>query len=116
MAELVGARLVDVTGRVVAHVHDLRLVQDGPLQEGTGRALFRVSGLVVGPGHVGLHLGFASRDVTGPWLLAAPLRRLARRARFVPWSHVDRITGGAVHIDCRYEDLQPAGGPGRPTS
>ena len=111
-AELVGARLVDVTGRAVAHVHDLRLVQDGPVHELTGRAAFRVTGLVVGPGHLGMHLGYGSRDVRGPWLLRAPLARLARRARFVPWSEIARIDEGVVHIRCAYDELRSAGEPG----
>lgn len=116
MVELTQARLVDVTGEPVARVHDLRLVQDGPVHEATGRAAFRVSGLVVGPGHLGMHLGFGSRDVRGPWLLRAPLTRLARRARFVPWERVERIADGVVQIDCTFDELPSAGEPGERTT
>lgn len=116
MAELTRSRLLDVAGREVGHVHDLRLIQDGPVHEATGRAAYRVAGLVVGPGHLGMHLGFGSRDVRGPWLLRAPLARLARRARYVPWSRIERIDDGVVQIDCTYDELPTAGEPGERTT
>jgi hypothetical protein len=116
LADLAGARLVDSTGREVATVHDLRLSQDGPVHEATARAAYQVRALVVGPGHVGLHLGYGGREVTGPALLSLPLRRLARRARLVDWSLVADIQPGLVRISCAYGDLPAAGEAGeRPT-
>lgn len=112
MAELSGSALIDSSGQQVAVVHDLRLVQDGPLHEGTARAGYRVRGLVVGGGTLGLFLGYGGREVAGPALLRVPLARLARRARFVDWSLVEDITPGEVRISCRYDELPHAGEPG----
>lgn len=109
MAELAGAALIDSTGREVAVVHDLRLVQDGPVHEGTARAAYRVRGLVVGHGTLGLFLGYGGREVTGPALLSVPLGRLARRARFVDWTLVEEISPGRVRISCSYDELPSAG-------
>jgi hypothetical protein len=116
LAELTGARLVDSTGREVATVHDVRLAQDGPVHEATARAAFRVHALVVGTGHVGLHLGYGGREVSGPALLRWPLARLARRAKLVDWDLVEEVADRRVRISCRFEDLPSAGEPGeRPT-
>jgi sporulation protein YlmC with PRC-barrel domain len=112
LAELAGARLIDSTGRDVATVHDLRLSQDGPVHEATARAAYRVRGLVVGPGHVGLHMGYGGREVVGPALLSGPLGRLAKRARLVDWSLIEELSPGRVRISCAYDDLPSAGEPG----
>jgi hypothetical protein len=116
LAELTGARLVDSTGEEVATVHDARLTQDGPVHEATARAAFRVRALVVGAGHVGLHLGYGGRDTAGPALLSGPLGRLAQRARLVDWSLIEEISDRRVRISCRFDELPSAGGAGeRPT-
>ena len=116
LAELTGARLVDSTGREVATVHDVRLTQDGPVHEATARAAYRVRGLVVGAGHVGLHLGYGGRESAGPALLSAPLGRLAQRARLVDWSLVEEVADRRVRISCRFDELPSAGSSGeRPT-
>jgi hypothetical protein len=116
LAELTGARLVDSTGREVATVHDVRLTQDGPVHEATARAAFRVRALVVGSGHVGLHLGYGGRESRGPTMLRVPLERLARNAKLVDWSLIEEISGRRIRIRCAFDELPSAGDPGeRPT-
>jgi hypothetical protein len=56
LSELLGAEAVDQAGRSACHVHDVRLVQDGPLVGGFGASL-RVDGLLVGRRAVGARLG-----------------------------------------------------------
>jgi hypothetical protein len=83
-----GRHVVDVDGREIGRVHDVRLERDGPIIPGFGAAL-RVSGLIVGRGSIAQRLGFDRVDITGPWPLDVWGKRAARRARFVPWALVE---------------------------
>jgi sporulation protein YlmC with PRC-barrel domain len=89
LGELLRSSVVDRDGEDLGRVEDVRLVQDGPNVEGFGNAL-RLDGLIVGGGGLAARLGYHRRGVRGP----APLRwifgALERRARYVPWSDVDR--------------------------
>jgi hypothetical protein len=104
MGELLRSVVVDVDGRRVGRVHDLRLVQDGPALAGFGPAL-RLDGLVVGRGSLAIRLGYHRAGVTGPFLLGRVFRALEGRARYVPW---DRVSDRAEHqltLSCRLDDL-----------
>ncbi|HLZ37975.1 MAG TPA: hypothetical protein VKP64_09510 [Mycobacteriales bacterium] len=96
MSDLVGALVVDESGRPLGHVHDLRLVADGVTFPATGNRAYRVHGLVVGAGAVGMRLGYARGHVQGPWLLRVLLRRLRRRRREIPWEAVREVTPGRI--------------------
>ena len=87
LSDLLGTEVVDSLGQSVGRVHDVRLVQDGPLQPNMMAAL-RLAGLVVGSGAVAGRLGYDRGEVQGPWLIATVARRLAARARYVPWEQV----------------------------
>lgn len=104
LSELLHRRVVDADGREAGKVHDVRLVQDGPLL-GTFGAALRVEGLIVGPAAVGARLGYRRAGMDGPFLLAAPLRRLHRRIRFVPWDRVVSIGKDTISISGSVEDL-----------
>ena len=106
LSDLLGARVVDLDGQEVGRVRDVRLVQDGPLQ-GTFGAALRVHGLVVGPNGLAGRLGYDRHGVDGPWLVAATVRRLARRDRFAPWDAVDQIADRCVRLNCRRAELAP---------
>jgi hypothetical protein len=104
LGELIGSEVVDRDGTVLGRIHDVRLVQDGPLVEGFGAAL-RVEGLVVADRPLGIRLGYQRHAVHGPLLLNALFTRLARRARFVPWDQVASWEGGRVELRVPAGDL-----------
>lgn len=104
LGELVRSTVIDADGRTLGRVHDVRLVQDGPLLEGFGAAL-RVEGLVVGRGSVATRLGYHRHRVRGPLVLKALFGALERRARFVPWAEVTAWDGTRVVLGCRASAL-----------
>ncbi|MDQ3896738.1 MAG: PRC-barrel domain-containing protein [Actinomycetota bacterium] len=104
LSELLRRPVVDESGTEVGHVHDVRLVRDGPPMGEFGPA-YRVLGLVVGPRGIGERLGYGRTDMTGPWLIAAPLSLRHRRARFVPWDRVAEVSKERVRISGSVDDL-----------
>src|SRR5207237_8597895 len=92
--------VVDVSGRRWGQVHDLHLVQDGPVV-GEGDAAFRLHGLVAGRASFGTQLGYSGPGATtgGPWLIKAIVHRLHRHAVYVPWP-----SGVVVRDDCTLGD------------
>ena len=105
LTDLLDADVVELGGGTLGHVHDVRLVQDGPPLGSVG-ATFRISGLIVGGTSFGARLGFARAAVRGPWLLKRLFRRLHADARFVPWSAVRGLTEGRIVIEARADDLR----------
>ena len=104
LSELLRRPVLDESGAEVGRVHDVRLVRDGPAMGEFGPA-YRVLGLVVGPIGIGERLGYGRTDMTGPWLIAAPLTVRHRRARFVPWERVAEVTDETVRISGSAADL-----------
>jgi hypothetical protein len=111
LSELIHAKVVDEDGRRRGRVHDVRLVQDGPLSGAD--AAFRVDAVVIGAGSLGTRLGYLRGGVKGPWLLRTVFGRLERRASVVPMGDVEwdaaarRVTVRAATIDehrGRHED------------
>jgi sporulation protein YlmC with PRC-barrel domain len=86
LSEVLGRTIVDQGGREIGRVHDVRLVQDGPVQGFD--AGFRLHGLIAGPGSVGTRLGYGHGGTRGPWLIRMLFER--RRALYVPWERVDQ--------------------------
>ena len=97
LTDLLGAEVVDEAGRSAGRVHDVRLVQDGPLVGGFGAAL-RVDGLIVGRRAVGARLGFERGRMRGP----LPVRLLAgwllADGRYVEWGRIRTVEPGRVVI------------------
>src|SRR3954451_18709211 len=108
MSEVIYSRVLDVEGRSLGRVEDVRLVQDGPMLTNFGAAL-RVDGLFVGHSMIGLRLGFDRQHVKGPWPLKALFSRLERRGRFVPWDRVEAVDGGVVRLGVAAADLPTLG-------
>jgi hypothetical protein len=106
LSELLNARVVDVDGKDLGLVEDVRLVQDGPLLLPFGAAL-RVTGVIVGRGALGIRLGYYRGGVQGPWLLRMIFERLERRARYVNWDDVANWDGDTVRLTRRADDLGP---------
>jgi sporulation protein YlmC with PRC-barrel domain len=109
LSELIAAVVVDVDGRKVGAVGDVRLVQDGPLLDPFGAAL-RVEGLVAGRNGLATRLGYHRGDVVGPRLLAKLFRAVEGSSRYVPWDVVERVEDGHVHLSVRSTDLSPLSG------
>jgi hypothetical protein len=104
LTDLLDAEVVDAAGASAGRVHDVRLVQDGPLVGPFGAAL-RVDGLVVGGMAVGARFGYERRGMRGPWPLRLLLRWLRRDGRFVAWSLVRAVEQGRIHIAGAATDL-----------
>jgi hypothetical protein len=64
LSDLLGAEVLDEAGRSAGRVHDVRLVQDGPVVGGFGAAL-RLDGLLVGRRAVGARLGYDRGKMKG---------------------------------------------------
>jgi hypothetical protein len=88
----------------VGHVHDARLLRDGPIQGLFGPA-YRVQGLVVGPASFGSRLGYARSTMRGPALVRALMKALHRRGRFVEWEAIAAIEPKLIRLRTKAEAL-----------
>ena len=104
LTELLGAEVVDQAGQSAGRVHDVRLVQDGPLMGGFGAGL-RLDGLIVGRRAVGARLGYERREMRGPLLVKLLAGWLHHDGRFVPWDRVRAIEPDRIHISGSAADL-----------
>ena len=104
LTELLGAEVVDQAGRSAGRVHDVRLVQDGPLMGGFGAGL-RLDGLIVGRRAVGARLGYGRRQMHGPLLVKLLAGWLHHDGRFVAWDRVRAIEPDRIHISGSAADL-----------
>ena len=102
LSELVGTTVVTTEGETLGRVHDVMLVQDGPMGS-RGTAALRLHALAVGKRSLGTQLGYSQGTVEGPWLLK---QLFARPPRVVPWRAVvdhdgERIVvePGRFHLD-----------------
>ena len=102
LGELLDRVVVDRDDRPLGRVHDVRLVQDGPV---VGyEAQFRVHGLIAGPGSIAVRQGYGHAGVRGPWLLRVLLER--RTAWYVPWERT-AFDGTTIRFDGTRDELQP---------
>jgi sporulation protein YlmC with PRC-barrel domain len=106
LSDLLDSEVLDADGKTIGHVHDVRMVQDGPVQ-GTFGAALRVQGLVVGRPALGARLGLDRTEVKGPWVLKTFFRAI-RTDLFVEWDRVRSIEQDRVVIRGRERDLAPA--------
>jgi hypothetical protein len=95
LSELLGSRVVTAEGNDLGRVHDLVLVQDGPMGA-NGRAGLRLHALAVGRRSFGARLGYAQGSVRGPWILR---KLLQQPPRLVPWSSVVRRDDEHIVVD-----------------
>ena len=110
LSDLLGAEVVDGTGGSAGRVHDVRLVQDGPVVGGFGAAL-RLDGLIVGRRAVGARLGYERREMHGPLLVKLLAGWLHHDGRFVAWDRVRAIEPDRIHISGSAADLPRPGAP-----
>ena len=105
LSELLGTLVIDSSGAHTGRVHDVRLMQDGPVTSGFDAAV-RAHGLIVGRGGVAHRLGYG-RGTRGPWLLRAIIER-RHKPLFVPWSRVREIDHDRILISGSRDDLARA--------
>jgi sporulation protein YlmC with PRC-barrel domain len=96
-SDLLDAIVVDAHAEELGHVHDLILVQDGPPIGPVGAA-FRLHALLFGAPAIGVRLGFARRDVRGPWPLRAVFSSLHDRMRVATWEDVAAIEPDRIRL------------------
>ena len=95
LSDLLGVQVVTADGDELGRVHDVVLVQDGPVGA-NGRAGLRLHALAVGSRSLGSQLGYSQGTVTGPWLL----RRLFHRPpRLVPWPAIVQRDDEHIVVD-----------------
>ena len=94
-SELFGLHVFDHEGRHIGDVHDVRVRREpvAPAAE-----VLTLDALVVGPGAVGIRLGYADGGTNGPWILKQLFRRRSQRLRIVPWDSIARRLPGEIHI------------------
>lgn len=95
LSELLGVQVVTTDGDVLGRVHDVVLIQDGPVGA-NGRAGLRLHGIAVGTRSLGSQLGYAQGTVQGPWLLR---RLLHRTPRLVPWPAIVQRDEHRIVVD-----------------
>jgi sporulation protein YlmC with PRC-barrel domain len=97
LSELLGVTVVDTDGRKLGRVHDVLLVQDGPMTN-QGLAQLRLHAIAVGKRSFGTQLGYAQGTVQGPWLLR---RVLGRDPEVIPWDAVVHHDPDRIVVDSR---------------
>jgi hypothetical protein len=97
LRDLLGSKIVAVGGGPLGTIHDVRLVQDGPLRGSFGATL-RLDGLLAGPGALGVRLGYAHHHVNAPSLVAAALRAENHRLLFASWGEVVGVVERIVYV------------------
>jgi hypothetical protein len=103
LSELLGVTVSTAEGEQLGHVHDVVLVQDGPMGA-NGRAGLRLHALAVGRRSFGARLGYVQGTVQGPWLLR---RLLTRRPRLVPWSAIVQRHEDHIVVDMGLVPAEP---------
>jgi sporulation protein YlmC with PRC-barrel domain len=109
LSDLLGAEIVDENGHSGGDVHDVRLVQDGPVI-GTFGASLRLVGLIVGRRATGARFGYRRRAMKGPLLVKLLAGWLYHEGRYVPWDRVRAIEQDRILISGSVDDL-PEPGP-----
>jgi hypothetical protein len=89
ISDLLASDVHQADGTRVGQVHEVRVVQDGPLVNGL-QAAFRIDAVIVGRGSLGVRLGYHADHVRGPWLLNMLFRRTKHRLREISMSDVAR--------------------------
>jgi hypothetical protein len=95
LSDLLGTQVVTIDGDELGHVHDVVLVQDGPMGA-NGRAGLRLHAIAVGARSLGSQLGYSQGTVEGPWLLR---RLLHRPPRLVPWTAIVQRDEHRIVVD-----------------
>ena len=107
LSDLLDSEVVDRGGERIGHVHDVRLVQDGP-PIGTWGAALRLENLVVGRGSIGTRLGITRPQMKGPWVLKLLFSRQRASRVLVPWDRVREVGEDRISADCTANECRDA--------
>ncbi len=107
LSDLLDSEVVDRDGERIGHVHDVRLVQDGP-PIGTWGAALRLENLVVGRGSIGTRLGITRPQMKGPWVLKLVFSRQRASRVLVPWGRVREVGEDHITADCTVDECRDA--------
>jgi sporulation protein YlmC with PRC-barrel domain len=107
MSDLLGSTVRDVAGRPLGHVHDVRLVQNGPILGSWGAAL-TVDALLIGPKAVGARLGYGRSEVQGPWAVRVTFEAIHGLLDAIPWRSIVAIQPGTILVR---EEVHAGDGP-----
>src|SRR3954469_12563591 len=88
MADLVGAKVFDSSGRDVGKGNDVP-AERGDTHEGD--APYAATPLLVAAGSVGTRLGYGYGHMHGPWPLSAIMQRAMARSYAVRWDQIETI-------------------------
>ena len=88
LAQLLGAQVVDESGRALGRVHDVRAVRDGEPVEADQAPRYRVEGLIVGRSGLRARLGLTRARRPEPLRSPEPL----------PWEDVVALEPGRVIV------------------
>jgi hypothetical protein len=109
LSDLLGVQVVTTTGDDLGRVHDVLVVQDGPVNA-RGQAALRLHALAVGKRSFGAQLGYAQDMVKGPWLLRVLFRK---PPELVPWPAIVQRSKERIVVDAdRLGELSEPTRPG----
>jgi sporulation protein YlmC with PRC-barrel domain len=103
--DLLGSLVIDEAGEPAGRVHEVRAVQNGPLQDAFGAAL-TLDGLIVGRGSIGTRLGLDRSDARSPAALRIIFEHLKGQRLYVPWDSIIAIEQGRIIVSGRIDDLE----------
>lgn len=99
LSDLLNVEVVDLRGRALGKVRDVRLRQDGPMVEGATQATFRPIGLIVHRHAFGARLGFYRRASQGPWPLQKLFYAMEKKAGYIEWEAIRAIEQARIWVD-----------------
>jgi PRC-barrel domain len=105
LSDLLGSRVFDENGEEIGRVHEVRAVQDGPLQDAFGAAL-RIEALIVGRGSMGTRLGLDRPDARSPALVRIIFEGVRGKRRFVPWDNIVAIQQHRIDVSGTADDFE----------
>jgi sporulation protein YlmC with PRC-barrel domain len=97
LAGFLGKSVLDRSGRDLGAIHDVRLVQDGPVIGSFG-ASYLVHSLMAGTPSIGVRFGLHREELKGPWPLKALFERMHAGILTVPWNAIWSIEEEVVRI------------------
>lgn len=97
LSDLLGSQVIGEDGKGIGRVHEVRTIQDGPLQDAFGAAL-RIEGLVVGRGSIGTRLGLDRPDARSPAAVRIIFEGVKGARLFVPWDRVVTIQEKRIDV------------------
>jgi sporulation protein YlmC with PRC-barrel domain len=106
LSDLLDSEVIDETGKMLGRVHEVRAIQNGPLQGAFGAAL-TIEGLIVGRGSLGTRLGFDRTDVNAPAAVRWIFEGIKGNRFFVPWNKIVAIHEDGIRVAGTQDEFGP---------